>query len=570
MNFLPDIFTKYSAIYCVDFEFSAPAGERPNPICVVSRELKSGALTRTVLEATSRPPFEINCESLYIAYYASAELGCHLVLGWDIPVNIVDLYAEFRCLTNGQDLFCGSGLLGALTHFGLDSIGAEEKEGMRELAIRGGPYTDVEHLALLDYCQSDVDSLRDLFLAMADSIDLPRALLRGRYMSEIAKMEYYGIPIDTDIFRKLSASWSDIKQRIVSVVDIDYGLYEGIRFRSKYFESYIRQQGIAWPRLPSGRLSLSDDSFKAMASAYPQVAPLWELRATLSKMRKNSLPVGRDGRSRCLLSPFRSKTGRNQPSNSKFPFGLPSWMRSIIKPSEGNSLAYIDWAQQEFGIAAALSGDFAMKSAYLSGDPYLAFGKQAGGIPEDATKESHKAEREQFKQCALAVQYGMGGKSLAQKLGLPKPYGDQLIELHKKTYPIYWSWLDSVVARARVDRKMKAAFGWSFQINRTTGGRTIANFPMQANGSEMLRVAIIIAAEKGVKICAPVHDAILIEALSTEIVNATNLAQLSMVEASRMVLKGFELRSDAEIIHYPDRYCDPRGRKIWNIVSSQI
>ena len=38
-----------------------------------------------------------------------------------------------------------------------------------------------------------------------------------------------------------------------------------------------------------------------------------------------------------------------------------------------HALAYIDWSQQEFGIAAALSGDTRMQEAYASGDPYLTF-----------------------------------------------------------------------------------------------------------------------------------------------------------------------------------------------------
>jgi hypothetical protein len=54
-----------------------------------------------------------------------------------------------------------------------------------------------------------------------------------------------------------------------------------------------------------------------------------------------------------------------------------------------------------------------MMDAYRSGDPYLAFAKQAGAAPPDATKVTHKAVREQFKQCVLAVQYGMGGRRLS-------------------------------------------------------------------------------------------------------------------------------------------------------------
>jgi hypothetical protein len=67
--------------------------------------------------------------------------------------------------------------------------------------------------------------------------------------------------------------------------------------------------------------------------------------------------VGVDGRNRVMLSPFRSKTGRNRPSNSEFIFGSSAWLRGLIKPSSGYAIAYIDYEQQEFGIAAKLSGD---------------------------------------------------------------------------------------------------------------------------------------------------------------------------------------------------------------------
>jgi hypothetical protein len=66
---------------------------------------------------------------LFVAYYASAELGCHKALGWPMPINILDLFTEFRELTNG--IYGGKrGLLNALVYYGLDSIGVEEKEDM--------------------------------------------------------------------------------------------------------------------------------------------------------------------------------------------------------------------------------------------------------------------------------------------------------------------------------------------------------------------------------------------------------------------------------------------------------
>ena len=85
-------------------------------------------------------------------------------------------------------------------------------------------------------------------------------------------------------------------------------------------------------------------------------------------------PRGRGGTSPATLGSF---------------FGPAVWIRFLIQPAPGNALAYIDYEQQEFGIAAYLSGDEAMMAAYESGDSYLAFAKQAGAVPLDATKQSH-------------------------------------------------------------------------------------------------------------------------------------------------------------------------------------
>ncbi len=403
----------FREVWLVDFEFSAPSGERPRVVCLVALELGSGRKLRVwedELLIMDRPPYAIDSDSLFVAYYASAEVGCHLVLGWPLPNNVLDLFAEFRNTTNGLPLHCGAGLLGALIWFGLTGIETAEKESMRQLAQRGGPWTEAEKKALLDYCESDVAALARLLPAMEGTLDMPRAHLRGRYMKAAAQIEHYGVPINSETLRRLQNNWEVIQDQLIAEIDGDYGIYDGRRFKAARFIEYLVQQEIPWPRLPSGGLDLKDDTFRDMARSYPKLAPLRELRVALSQMRLTELAVGHDGRNRCLLSAFRARTGRNQPSNSRFIFGPSVWLRGLIQPQPGHGIAYVDWSQQEFGIAAALSGDPLMQQAYLSGDPYLAFAKQAGAVPEDATKKSHKAERDRFKACVLAVQYGMGAQ----------------------------------------------------------------------------------------------------------------------------------------------------------------
>lgn len=158
----------WRAIWCVDFEFVAPKGGLPTPLCVVARDLQSGRLVRQWLDVDNPGPcpYGTGADELFVAYYASAEIGCHLALGWPVPVRIVDLCAEFKNLTSGLTLPHGRGQLGALMYFGLESIGAEMKREMQQLAGTGGTLSAEQREALLNYCQSDVDGLCRLWHAM--------------------------------------------------------------------------------------------------------------------------------------------------------------------------------------------------------------------------------------------------------------------------------------------------------------------------------------------------------------------------------------------------------------------
>jgi hypothetical protein len=565
-----DWLAHFKEIWLVDFEFQQPEGERPTPVCMVGREYRSGRVVRLWQQELSEPPFSLGPDCLCIAYYSSAEWNCHLALGWPLPARILDLYVEFKRLTSGLKTSCGSGLLGALSHFGLDALDAADKDAMRQLVMRGGPWSDDERRAILDYCQSDVDSLARLLPAMLPTIDFPRALIRGRYMAAAARMESVGVPIDVPALVKIRSHWTTIQDQLIEKIDRHYGVYDGRTFKSDRWEAWLARKGIVWPQLPSGALALDDDTFREAARSHPEVAPIRELRTSLSQMRLNELAVGSDGRNRCLLSAFGSRTGRNQPSNAKFVFGPAVWLRGLIRPEPGRALAYLDYEQQEFGIGGALSGDRAMMEAYASGDPYLSFAKQAGAVPVDATKHTHAAERDRFKVCALAVQYGMECEGLAKKLDDSPARAKELLRLHRATYPTYWRWSDAIRDFAILHGELNAVFGWTVHVGENVNPRSLRNFPLQANGGEMLRLACCFATEQGIRVCCPVHDALLIEAPADEIDDAVRRCQAAMEDASRIVLNGFTIRTEAKIIRHPDRYMDKRGTAMWEAVSELV
>jgi DNA polymerase I len=378
-----------------EFEFGGVNGNLLRPVCGVFKDLTIGQEWRLRRgQFGRRPPFSTGPDTLFVAYYASAEMGFFRALDWPMPVRILDLFTEFRNLTNGLPVESNK-LIHALEYFGLDTIGAHYKAQMIELILRGPPWTEEEWQAILDYCAGDVGALERLLPAMLPYIDLPRALFRGRYMGALAVVENYGVPLDVPRISLAQKHWTDIQDDLIAEIDADYGVFDGRTFKEDRFEAYLERNNIPWPRLESGRLDLDDSKrrvFREMAKIYPSISPLRELRHALSTMRLfNDLTIGEDGRNRAMLSAFRSITGRNQPSNANFIFGTSTWIRGFIKPPPGHGIAYIDWASQEVCIGAALSGDKNMMADTAAGrDPYIEFGIRAGLLPARSYQEGQR------------------------------------------------------------------------------------------------------------------------------------------------------------------------------------
>jgi DNA polymerase I-like protein with 3'-5' exonuclease and polymerase domains len=240
-------------------------------------------------------------------------------------------------------------------------------------------------------------------------------------------------------------------------------------------------------------------------------------------------------------------------------------MRGFISPTKDEDLAYIDFSCQEIAIAAGLSGDQRLLAAYIEGDPYIGFAKQARLVPPDATKYSHPEIRSICKVVVLGLNYGMGAQSIAFQAGITVAHARDLIALHKRTYHIFWKWSDSMVDVAILTQEMQTVFGWKRRIQGRAKVTSIRNFPMQANGGEMMRVTSIGAMLAGIKVCAPVHDAFLIAASRERLEHDVEAMRDIMTNAGLLVC-GVPVRTEAKLIRYPNRYMEERGIAMWNRV----
>jgi DNA polymerase I-like protein with 3'-5' exonuclease and polymerase domains len=173
----------------------------------------------------------------------------------------------------------------------------------------------------------------------------------------------------------------------------------------------------------------------------------------------------------------------------------------------------------------------------------------------------------------LGVQYGMSAYGMGQKASLHVLEAEDLLQRHKDVYHTFWRWAEQNVNAGLAGVELHTVFGWKIRAGkgRDVKENTFLNWPMQANGAEMLRLACIALEEEGICICAPVHDAILIEAPLETIDQHVARATHEMQKASGWVLgRGRQCRVDAEIVRWPNRYIDGRGADMWSFIQSRL
>jgi DNA polymerase I len=318
-------------------------------------------------------------------------------------------------------------------------------------------------------------------------------------------------------------------------------------------------------------------TFEEMSKGWPQLEGLRQLRHARDKMRKIKLAVGADGRNRTVLWPFKAKTSRTQPKAAQWIFSPSVWLRSLIKPEAGMAVAYIDYSSMEFMIAAVLSDGHCgpnnpMLDDYNSGDPYLAFAKRVIAVPGHATKESHANTRDRYKVVVLSTQYGVAAETLAVRAGVSTFEAHEMLCQHREAYAQYWRWSDDWLQHALQTGVMRTVMGWTCRAGITElNERSIRNWPIQSSGADILRIACVLATRHGIKLLAPVHDAVLIEAPVERIEADVALMREIMRRASRIVFNAradgrHELRTDVKVVRHPERFADPRGAAVWDEV----
>lgn len=156
----------------LDFEFREVTPGLVVVVCMVAIDLATGRVYRAWLEGNypPSPPFPCTPNTILVAHaVAPAEARCWQTLGWPEPGGWIDTYVEERVRTAGVKPEDGFGLLASCLRHGIQCISSDEKNGMQELILGGGPYSSQQQQEILDYCESDVRETVALFRKLQQS-----------------------------------------------------------------------------------------------------------------------------------------------------------------------------------------------------------------------------------------------------------------------------------------------------------------------------------------------------------------------------------------------------------------
>jgi len=581
----------FEEIWVVDTEFypgrglanGGRDGDASTPLCLVALELRSGRIIRMWQDEFDRgPPYRLDAGALIIGYMISAELGTHIALGWPQPACALDPYIEFRHHTNDSRIKSGDrekgfySLDGALRYFHTDGIDTAHKTDMRDRILQGSPFSIQERSDILDYCEDDVRNLARLLPFIMPTIaSIPHALARAAFMWPIAQQERRGVPLgDGQLLERLRAQWGPMQTDLVIEMDRPFGCYEIIdgvpHWRSHLFAAYLKRMGMSWVMYADGSLDEREQTFREMEGKYPQIGPLRELRCSLSKLRLNDLAVGNDGRNRTLLGVYGTKTGRCAPSNSKYIFGPAKWIRFLIEPQPGYSLIHRDFKQQEPKVAAIISGDPELLAACESGDVYLGIAKQLGFVRNSMSPAEIEAVRAMFKTVVLGIQYGLGARSLAIRTGISLSESYEILARLRARFRVFEDYTQNVIDHAGLHLEISTCFGWHMHCPSGMNKRTIRNFPIQATSAEIMHVFCVLAERRGIRVVAPIHDAFIAEAEAGQEEEVSHALDRAMRDASRVVLRRYELDSNEQIVRPGERFFDKRGVEMWSTVNQLL
>lgn len=464
--------------------------------------------------------------------------------------------------------------------------------------------TWAEHLERLDsgrekltaYCLADTESLIALDDALCKKLEDPEAfpcdvsvligekdcVLERRRMAGyygflaafFAKSEWQGIPLNAERVDTLLSNSKEAlvkeqlrfndeypgtfrmdKKKLTKCTKVcqDYALkcYKGED--GKGVVSYTAKGNVSLAKKDTKPFSKRDD--KNFLGDYYRYAKVSQSLNSFTKTDRTSNHLGMYIKSKGIIRPsfglLRAVTGRcGMKPSTGFIYTMPKFVRGLVDPPEGWVTMEFDYASQEIGVQAYITGDRVKADMY----EHPQYGKYYCDIahsfwPDFVSKEDHRYKT--AKQMALMTEYGCGAEKLASCAGVKYKLADDFIVHMRKLFPVYWKYVDRLISKI-IYRNKRAWFPDGFGVKASKEARptTFGNFPFQGAGAYILRRICVELYKADIRLVAPVHDAIIVMCREVDMPTVAEKVKAIMEKASKEATGTLIKVGDPEVTYH--------------------
>jgi DNA polymerase I len=323
-------------------------------------------------------------------------------------------------------------------------------------------------------------------------------------------MEDAGVKLDCDVLAEMSQRLQTDTTALASRIHELAGEVFNINSPKKLGDVLFNKLNLPKPvKYGKGKtISTAVDVLEALAPDHEIVRLVMEFRQ-LTKLKStyiDSLPLlcrPGTGRIHTSFNQAATATGRlssTNPNLQNIPIRteIGREIRAAFVAEKGNVLLKADYSQIELRLLAHYSEDPILVDAYRTGqDIHTITAAQVFGVPPMMIDAEH---RRRAKAVNFGIVYGLSPFGLSQQLGIEQREAKKFIEAYFEKYAGVTKFIESTLAQARIEGKVRTLFGRIRPIPdiqsknpnmRGFAERTAVNTPLQGTAADLIKVAMI-------------------------------------------------------------------------------
>ncbi len=329
-------------------------------------------------------------------------------------------------------------------------------------------------------------------------------------MPVLAEMEMSGVCLDTESLKQtskeLTARMNEIEQRIYELAGEAFNISSPKQVGDILFG---KMKIVDKPKkTKTGQYVTSEEVLTQLQGKHEIVADILAFRGLkklLSTYVDNlpSLINPRTGHIHTSFNQCVTATGRlssSDPNLQNIPVRGEDGkeIRKAFVPEPGCLFFSADYSQIELRVMAHLSGDEHMIRVFQEGKDL--HGATAATIYKKPIEEVTRDERTKSKRANFGIIYGITVFGLAERLGISREEGKQLIDGFFETFPRVKDYMERAKEEARTKGYVETLFGRRRYLpdinsqNATVRGfaeRNAINAPIQGTAADIIKVAMI-------------------------------------------------------------------------------